>query len=557
MVDEEFLEETPAGRFTAQDYWQAMIRQRWWLLVPLFLCGWLGFAAARRWPYVFRSEALVLVVHQRVPEQYVTPNVVSDLQDRLQSMTQQILSRTRLQRLIEQFNLYPSERAHEIMEDVVDQMRRDIRIEPVEAPGKPGELTAFRISYAARNPHVAQQITNELTSLFIEENLQSRTQASVGTTTFLESQLEQAAKDLAAQEQRQREYKMRYLGELPEQEQSNLQILSSLEAQLNSSTDALSRAEQQKVYLESLRNEYQAMQKTMGLAAAGSRVSPVAAAEATLSELRRHLADLEAVYTPQYPDVIRTKEKIAQWEALTRKLEAGPPPGAGGQANAGGAAGQSPAPPHTKGTTNVAASTVAEDQALVEVNSRLKAISLEMEDRQKEINTLRARIHDVQSHLNLTPVREQQLAEVTRAYQNAQEYYQSLLKKKLQSELATNLEERQQGEQFRILDPASLPEKPDEPNPLEIILLGWGSGLCVGIGLMLVREFRDQTLRSEREIESTRVAILARIPNLRTLREQKWQRWRRSLEVAAVSVAVMASVGAAVYLGAISSVPLR
>ncbi len=509
-----------------KDYWAMVVRRRWWLLGPFFLLGWLGFAVAQFWPYLYRSEALILVEQQKVPEQYVTPNVVSDPQDRLQSMTQQILSRTRLQRLIDQFGLYARERARMIIEDVVNKMRKDIRIEPLEARGRPGELTAFRISYAAKNPRVAQQVTNELTSLFIEENLQARTQRSVGTTTFLENQLEQARKDLAEQEQRQREYKLRYLGQLPEQQQSNLQILSSLEAQLHATVDSLDRADQQKIYLESMRDEYQAMQRSLKAGTVSARVSPAAAAEAALSDLRKQLSDLEANYTPLHPDIVKLKEEIAQREALKKRQEAEQASGQNGAASPGATA----------------------DPAFIEVESRLKAVVIEIQDRQKQADELRTRIREFQSRLNLTPVREQQLAEVTRAYENSRQYYQSLLQKKLQSELATNLEKRQQGEQFRILDPASLPGKPEEPSRLEIILIGWALGLCVGVGLIAFREFNDGTLRSEKEISvSTKLPVLVRIPVLHTPREEVRQRWYRGLEVAGVTLLILFSASTGVY----------
>ena len=236
-----------------QDYWAMVMRRRWWVMAPLFFCGFVAFGAAHFWPEKYRSEALILVEQQKVPELYVTPNVVTNLQNRLQSMTQQILSRSRLQKLIEQFNLYPDARQHANIDEVVDQMRKDIRIELVQAPQRQDELTAFRISFLYSNARVAQQITNELTTLFIDENLQSRGQQSVGTTSFLESQLEHARQDLSQQEQHLREYKIRFIGELPEQQQSMLQMLGALQSQLEANSGAIERAQQERIYLESMR----------------------------------------------------------------------------------------------------------------------------------------------------------------------------------------------------------------------------------------------------------------------------------------------------------------
>jgi polysaccharide chain length determinant protein (PEP-CTERM system associated) len=527
-VENDFESENSVG-LEAKDLRAIVVRWRWWLLGPFLLLGWLGFAVARWWPYLYRSEALVLVVEQRVPEQYVTPNVVSNPEDRLQSMTQQILSRTRLETLIEEFKLYPWERAHGTLEDVVDKMRLDIGIEPVQTQGRPGELTAFRISYSARSATVAQRVTNELTSLFIEENLEARTQASIRTTAFLESQLEAARQDLAQQEQRESEFKTRYLGELPEQEASNLGLLNSLEAQLHSSTDALERTVQQKIYYQSMKNEYEAIQRASGgkVGSDGSS-TPLAAADMELKDLRNRLADLKVSLTPQHPDIIKLEDEIREWEALKQRLDV-PPDATSKKAPAGetlsGPAGNP-------------------DPALAEIDSRLKSIDVEVQDREKETDAIRTRLREVQSHLSLTPLREQEFAEITRAYENSREYYQSLLHKKLQSELATNLEKRQQGEQFRILDPASLPQKPSEPNPLEIILFGWALGLCVGIGLMATREISDKTLRGEWDVAE--LPVVARIPTLRTEREQVRLRWFRGFEAAGITLLIILSAGASV-----------
>jgi polysaccharide chain length determinant protein (PEP-CTERM system associated) len=508
-----------------------MVRWRWSLLLPFFLLGWLGFGVARWYPYLYRSQALVLVVEQRVPEQYVTPNVVSNPEDRLQSMTQQILSRTRLETLIEEFKLYPWQRAHDTMEDAVDKMRQDIVIEPVQTQGRPGELTAFRIAYSARSAMVAQRVTNELTSLFIEENLEARTQASIRTTSFLENQLEAARQDLAQQEQRESEFKRRYLGELPEQEMSNLGLLNSLEAQLHSSTDALERTMQQKIYYQSMKNEYQAIQQ-----ASGSKVSsdapstPLATADTELKDLRNQLANLRASLTPQHPDIIKLEDEIRELEALKQQLNV-PLDASASRTRPAGVTQSSPA-------SNP-------DPALAEIESRLKSVDAEVRDREKETETIRTRIREVQSHLSLTPLREQEFAGITRAYENSREYYQSLLRKKLQSELATNLEKRQQGEQFRILDPASLPQKPSEPSPLEIILCGWALGLCGGIGLVAAREISDKTLRGEWDV--TELPVIVRIPTLRTERERSRLRWYRGFEAAGITLLLIASGGASVF----------
>jgi len=526
------IENPIAANQRGWEYYRILaIRRRWWLMGPFFVLGLSSFAVALLWPPRYRSEALILVEQQKVPTQYVTPNVIEDLNDRVQSMTQQILSRTRLQHVIEQFHLYPREQARLTTDEVIDKMRRDILIEPAKPPTGRESLNAFRIYYSSGNPRMAQQVNNELTSLFIEANLEERAQQSVSTTKFLVNQLEQARKDLAEQEERLRVYKTSYLGELPQQEQTNLQIVRGLEAQLYAVSDALGRAEQQKIYLESLRAEYLARRQYLGAADVSSQVPSSTVAELALRDLRKQLAEMEAKYTPRHPDVLKLRQQIDQWEALKQNVETPVTTSQKDQAHA-----------------DIDIAGPASQPALIDVDSRLKAVRAEIENHHQEVEKLRKGIDAVQSRLRITPMREQQMAEVTRNYENSRQYYQSLLQKKLESELATNLEKRQQGERFRIIDPPSLPQTPHEPNRVIIILVGWVAGIFAGVGLTTLRESADDTLRSEDIGHITRFSVLARIPVLLSPREQARQKWDRTAEVAGVTLLILLSVAIGLYV---------
>ena len=318
---------------------------------------------------------------------------------------------------------------------------------------------------------------------------------------------------------------MRYLGQLPQQEQSNLQILNSLEVQLQSITDSIGRAEQQKIYLQSLRSEYRAMGQGTTEAAAGAAGN---ASDTTLKDLRKQLAELEVKYTPQHPDILRLKEHIARWESLHKSAMDT------ASAQGGIAEGATVDPPN--------------QPALAEVESRLKAVDVEISNDKEQGEKIRKQIADLQTRLSLTPVREQQLSEVTRNYQNSREYYQSLLQKSLESELATNLEKRQQGEQFRIIDPPSLPDKPFKPNRPLILLGGWAFGLSAGLGAAALREAQQPPLRGEEEIrERTAVPILVHIPLLLTASERQSRRSSRLIEVTVVGLFALASIAVAIY----------
>ena len=185
-----------------------------------------------------------------MPKDYVVPNVTENLQERLQSITQQILSRSRLVQIIDELNLYPQDRSRLSPDEIVDRMRKNIDIELVH--GTDNRISAFNVSYLARDPRIAQQVTSKLTNFFINENLEVRQQESEGNTKFFEDQLETARRSLEAQEEKIREFKAQHVGELPAQLGSNLQILAGLQSQLQAESEALNTTKQQRVYLETL-----------------------------------------------------------------------------------------------------------------------------------------------------------------------------------------------------------------------------------------------------------------------------------------------------------------
>ena len=249
MVDD--LEEKSSEGFDIQHYLGIVRRRHLHFLIPLFL-GWVAvWAASWILPPRYQSSTSILVEQPSMPEAYVKPNVSDDLQARMQSIQQQILSRTRLLRIIDEFNLYASPHARWSDDEKVGLMRRDINIDVVRDP-RSDQINAFNVSYSSRDPLIAQKVTSELTNLFINENLEVRQQQSEDTTKFLETQLETARKSLADQEEKIRQFKAQYVGQMPGQLASNLQILSGLQSQLQNEQDALNAAKRQRVYLETL-----------------------------------------------------------------------------------------------------------------------------------------------------------------------------------------------------------------------------------------------------------------------------------------------------------------
>src|SRR5271154_6303528 len=314
MVED--LEEKNSEGIDLPHYLGIVRRRHMQFLIPLLL-GWLAvWGASWVLPSRYRSGTLILVEQPTMPKDYVTPNVNDDLQDRLRSITQQILSRTRLLHIIDQLNLYAGSHGHLSPDDQVERMRKDIDIELVR-DGE-GRVSAFNVSYLSQDPHTAQRVTSELTNLFISENLEVRQQQSEDTTKFLESQLEAARKTLSDQEGKIREFKGQHVGELPAQVGSNLQILAGLQAQLQTEEDALNTAKQQRVYLESLINQYRSQPGSSRTASGSPEGLP--AIEDELTKLRAQLADLSSHYTERHPDVRKVKEQIAKTEKMRDQM---------------------------------------------------------------------------------------------------------------------------------------------------------------------------------------------------------------------------------------------
>lgn len=514
-----------------EEYWRILQRRRWWILLPLFVCWGVIWGVSWVLPVTFRSEALIIVEQQEVPEQYVVPNISVSLQDRLQSMTQQILSRTRLQSTIDRFRLYPKRRLLSGVfgpDDPVEQMRKDINIELVEAPGHPGELRAFKIAYSASSRELAQRVNSELTSLFIDENLKSQQQQSENTTAFLESQLSAARAQLQEQEEKVRTFKAKHFGDLPSQLETNVQILSGLQAQLNNNQRALDAAKQQKLYLESLLQQYGRAQGDLG--SDGLSESSEQSLDKELLDLRTRLADARSRYTESYPDVVALKEKLAETEKLKTQIA------------------DEVIASRKSSTLGVAGSDIelaSVSAPVMQVRSQLKANQLEISNYEQHASDIESQIATYRSRLNLTPETEQELADISRGYDESKANYNSLLQKQNQSQLATSLEQRQQGEQFRIIDPPSLPTKPSSPNHLLISGIGLVVGTVMSLGLIAVLELKDHRVWCENDLTSSIPGrVLVGIPRLKTAAEDHNQMIRKYSEVLAAA-AIIALIAAA------------
>ncbi len=487
------IEEQELTQFDHERYLNLIRRRHVYFLVPM-LIGWLlVWGASWVLPAKYKSSTLILVEEPQMPTSYVAPNVNENLQDRLQSITQQILSRTRLLTIIDKLNLY-SGGSYKTPDDKVDAMRKDIGSIDVVKDTRNNTISSFLVSYSAGSPQLAQQVTNELTQLFINENSRVQAEQSQATTHFMEQQLEDARVALAAQEAKVKQFEAVHEGALPSQQQSNIQILAGLQGQLQNQQDSLNTAKQQRVYYQSLLDQLKSS-RAAGRAADGTPTG-VGALNIQLERLRAQLTDLGAHYTDSYPDVVRIKAQIAATEQQKADLLAAP---------------------RAENSTDSA--------PMMQVQSQLQANQLEIQGRERAIAGLEARIGEYQGRLNAQPGTEQELLDVSRGYEQSKAIYDDLLKKKTQSVMATSMEELQKGERFTMLDPPSLPVKPDFPNRLKFCGFGIGAGLALGCLVVFLVELFDDRMHGEKEIKAMLgLPVLAEIPQIQGLQDERKQK---------------------------------
>ena len=465
-----------------------ILRRRWWLVAALALLGaGAGYGTAHFLPKRYTSQTLVLVEQPTVPGDYVKPVITQDVNQRLATMQQQILSRTRLEPVIQQFGLFAKDIKDVSIEDLVQRLRDAISVTPIRAmSGTEGrQLPGFNIAVVFDDPHLAQQICSTITSMFVEENLKLRQELSDQTTQFLGKQLEDAKSKLDDQDAKLAAFQRLHIGSLPDESQTNLSVLTELNTQLDAVTQALGRAHQDKSFAESVLAQHLAAWQA-------SQVGPNPdSIERQLAAQEQQLSELQSKYTDDHPDVIKAKSNI---ETLNQKI-----------ANAQGGEKTSQADGQTKSAVEPPEIQNLRAQ-IFQLEQGIKQRTAQQEEIQRQIKLYQARVES-------SPTIEQEYKELTRDYQTALAFYNDLLIKRDQSSMANDLERRQQGEQFQVLDPANLPDKPSFPNKQLFALGGFGAGLGAAISLVLLIEILDTSLHSKQSVENVlQLPVLATIP---------------------------------------------
>jgi succinoglycan biosynthesis transport protein ExoP len=527
------------------EHYLRLIIHRKWLVIGTFLvvtASTIGISF--RLPDIYTSQTLILVDPQKVPESYVKATVTGDVRNRLGTLSQQILSATRLQKIIDTLNLYPLDKKTLAREDIITKMRKDIAVSVVSDFGGSQDLQAFRIAYSGREPRLVAQVANELSTQFIDENLKAREQQATGTTEFLGSQLQEARKVLEGQEAKLRDFRMKHIGEMPEQQNADLQILGQLRSQLQLEGEGLARAEQQKSYLQSMMTQTapvvdvdEGEQKPPAATVSAGR-TPGAPPVSKLAVLQARLTTLQKRYGDGHPEIRKLKQEIADEEATQKAAPTTPATTAPAEVAATASVEPAPAAP-------IATRPARPQPQYVNpvLQAQLKVVEDEIAKHKQETQRLNKLAGGYQAKLEAIPVREQEISNLVRDYEISKAHYSQLLDKQLSAETATQLEIRQKGEKFSILDPAQPAERPSSPNRGLINAGGTLAGLVLGLLLALVTEFMGVSITAPEQVaEVVGVPVLEVIPVIRTNADRRVRKKRLLLAtVSGVIVTMLAS----------------
>ena len=478
-------------------------------------------------PRIYRSESVVLVDAQKIPEKFVTSTVQVGLQDSLNAISQQVLNTNQLMVIVKELNLYPAERRTKLNEEILALMRDDLRVR-VEKGFADGKSGAFRISYEGPDPVADQKVVQRISDLFIKENLKNREQRSHGASDFIEEELREAKTRLDTQEASMTSFKLTHVGELPQQEASLLGQLSRLQMELQVNQDSINRARQSQSMLETTlrlaeshkgsleRSLAQQRQMQAAIAAStaqggGQSVAPMRPPDPLVSErLRAQLDSLRLRYHPTHPEVRRVQAELDQAVTAEARAEALRPPAPVNQT-------KDPEPTRVIATVadlnTLSTELRIENERATTTKAQIEVLEKEIQTRDRDTVRVQGQLAEYQKHVDTLPVREQEMAGLTRDYQNSKLNYQSLLDKKQAADMANHMEATHQSEGFTIADPPQVSDVPVKPNRKMLGFMSVIGSLAFGLLLALALELRNDHLLGEWELPAG-VPVLGRIPRV-------------------------------------------
>ncbi|MBA3035274.1 MAG: protein GumC [Desulfobacterium sp.] len=471
-----------------------VLRRRWILLVPLSIALMVGIYLSLTLPRTYEAKTLILIEPQRVPENYVRNIVNSDPSDRINSISQLIMSRTSLEQIIKQYDLFTKpEEQRMYLEDKIEGLRKRIDVGITRA-GRSG-ADAFSISFRSAEPEKAMRIANQLATYFIDENLKVRESQALGTSKFIESELQTKKADLAKIEEALTQYKTGYMGGLPEQLNTNLSILKNLRDELIEKEKAIRDI---KNNLSTMQQQQAMMNQQMSSSSMdlfGGDDLSMDDSSSEIDQLKAKIEELKIKYKEKHPDIQALLEQIARLEAKQAAEKS------------------SEEPMEVPETSTQDVFGMGGDQLFAMQSGELRN---ELLQKELEIKNLQAKAEYYSKLIDDTPKREQELLTLNRDYSNIKASYESLLNRKIEADIAVNMERQQKGEQFRIIDPAVIPEKPISPNMKILSLLVIAIGLGIGGGITVSLELLNTSFQSPEEVEaSLGLKVLTSIPEIK------------------------------------------
>jgi polysaccharide chain length determinant protein (PEP-CTERM system associated) len=498
------------------------------IVVPAALGLLAALIVSSRLPNVYQAETLIQIVPQRVPDAYVRSTVTIRAEDRLDALSQQVQSRTQLERMIEELNLYPTERALRPMQDIVEHMRASMSIQTVR-PNRAEPVDAFYLRFKYGDPIVAARVTERIGMLYVDYNARERGALAHGTNEFLETQLNEAKVRLEEQERKLQAFRERHSGKLPSQLQSNMQAIQSTQMQRQALVESLARDRDRKLMLERLYND--ALAEPAPLSPATSAASNPAAV-ATMSP--RHQLDLAnanlAVLVTKlkegHPDLRRVRKQVAD---LEKQVAAMPDASA------------------SAGSAGVTPEELQRRERISSMRAEIESLDRQLAFKESEDRRLGGIIGDYQSRIEAVPGVESEYLSLTRDYDTIQASFKDLLTKSESAKVAENLESRQIGEQFRVLDAPRVPLRPISPQRALISGGGLAGGLLLGLALVVLLEFKDGSLKNELDVALVlQLPVVAVVPRLLT-GEERARIVRRRWMVSAAGGVLTVAAGYAVW----------
>ena len=516
----------PGKKFEPADALEVLRRSWGRLVTPILACTFGALVVSALLPNMYESNMLVQIIPQRVPDSYVRSTVTLKTEDRLSAVSQQVMSRTQLEQVIKDFNLYPKDRERLPMEDVVDKMRLGIApLELVRRAGSSSPADAFYVRFRYPDAEIATRVTQRLGTLFIDHNARDRGSLAEATNAFLETQLQQASEKLDAQERRLELFRQQHAGRLPSNLDFNMQAIQSTQMQVQSLVESLARDRDRKLMLERLYGDAvnePAPVTPVPVNTATGQASPNATPRQQLQAARATLAQLQQTKKPDHPDVGRAQRMVAELEARVAKEPA-----------------DTTSPAATSGDQ------FAEQQRrdrLQQWRAEIESLDRQVKFKESEEASLRKRVSDYQSRIEAVPSTESEWMALTRDYDTLQTAYKGLLAKSEESKVAADLERRQIGEQFRVLDAARIPNHPVSPNRLLVNGAGLGIGIAIGVLLVALTVLRDTTFRSGVDIAQTlSLPVLATVPYVESDEDKRRAHQRRRMKVMTIGVATTAA----------------